>query len=208
MIQKGSPMVDSDGQASFGTKSLEAFNFYLQFADPSSDYYTWNDNIDNSLNLFSQGDLAIMFNYQSAVQIIKEKNPYLSFGASLMPQFDTGRPMNYSDYWGLAVSAQSANKVASWNFVVSATADPKVSEAYLGANGKPPALRSLIDKYKNDPSLGVFAKQALTAKSWSQPDSNGVKQILSDMIESVINGKLSSDKALGQAVNQILSLSQ
>lgn len=208
MIQKGSSMVGNQGQIDLGTKGLEAFNFYIQFADPSNEYYTWNDNIDNSLNLFSQGDLATMFNYQSVVSLIKEKNPYLNFGVSPMPQFNIERPMNYSDYWGLTVSAQSANKTAAWNFVISAAADVKISEAYLRANGKPPALRSLIDKYKSDPNLGVFAKQALTAKSWSQPDNNDVKQIFSDMIESVINGKLSSDKALGQAVNQIMSLSQ
>jgi len=206
MIQKGSQMISGQGQSDFGLRGLEAFNFYLQFADSSSDYYTWNDNIDNSLNLFSQGDLAMTFNYQSAVSLIKERNPYLNFGVSLMPQFDVEPPINYSDYWGLAVSAQSANKVAAWNFIASAAANPKISEVYLKANGKPPALRSLIDKYKNDPNLGVFAKQALTAKSWSQSDNNSIKQILSDMIESVVSGKLSSDKAMGQAISRINSL--
>lgn len=208
MLQAESKMVDNQGRANFGQSGLSAFNFYLQFANPSSGYYTWNDNIGNSVDLFSQGDLAVIFDYQSSIPLIKEKNPYLNLGIGDMPQSNLEQPVNYSDYWGLAVSRQSKNQILAWNFIASATADPKISGIYLEANGKPPALRSLIDKYKNDSNLGVFAKQALTAKSWSKPDSENVKQIFSNMIEYVLSGKLSSDRALEQAKNQINALSQ
>jgi len=206
MLQAGSEMNDSQGAVDFGQNGLAALNFYIQFANPSSDYYTWNDNLGNSLDLFSDGDVAVIFNYQSAISAIKEKNPYLNFGVSPMPQFNVSQPVNYSNYWGLAVSAQSANKVAAWNFVAGAAVDPAVSTAYLEASGKPPALRSLIDKYKNDANLGVFARQALTAKSWLQPDNSSVEGIVSNMIESVISGKLSSEKAMTQAKNEINDL--
>ncbi|TRZ64657.1 MAG: extracellular solute-binding protein [Spirochaetia bacterium] len=206
MLQTGSQMVDSQGQVNFGQSGLSAFNFYIQFANPSSGYYTWNDNIGNSIDLFSQGDLAVIFNYQSSIVLIKEKNPYLNLGVGAMPQSNLDQPVNYSDYWGLAVSRQSKNQILAWNFVAAVTADPKISDIYLQTSGKPPALRSLIDKYKNDSNLGVFAKQALTAKSWSKPDSENVKQIFSNMIEYVLNGKLSSDRALEQAKNQVNAL--
>ncbi|MFH1347048.1 MAG: extracellular solute-binding protein [Spirochaetota bacterium] len=208
MLQAGSQMVDSQGQINFSQNGLSAFNFYIKFANPSNSYYTWNDNIGNSINIFSQGDLAAIFDYQSSISLIKEKNPYLNLGVGVMPQSNLEQPVNYSDYWGLAVSRQSKNQVLSWNFAAAVTADPKISDAYLQASGKPPALRSLIEKYKNDSNLGVFAKQALTAKSWMKPDSESVKQIFSNMIESVLSGKLSSDKALEQAKNQINALSQ
>jgi len=206
MLQMGSSMVDTQGLASFGSNGLSAFNFYLQFANPSNSYYTWNDNIGNSTDLFSQGDAAAIFNYQSSISSIKEKNPYLNLGIGAMPQFDVEQPVNYASYWGLAVSRQSANQTAAWSFIAGVTADQTVSEAYIRASGKPPALRSLIEKYKNDASLGVFARQALTAKSWNMPDNESVKQIFSNMIEYVLSGKLSSDKALEQARNQINAL--
>jgi len=206
MLQYKSQMLDSQGKVSFGNEGLNAFNFYLQFADPSSQYYTWNDNIGNSIDDFSNGDAAIIFDYQSALAKIKEKNPYMNIGVGQMLQFDLSQPVDYADYWGLAVSYQSANKVAAWNFVAGVTADQTIADTYLQTSGKPPALRSLIDKYKNDPDLGVFAKQALTARSWTQPDVAEVRQTFSNMIESVLNGKLSSDKAIKQAESQINSL--
>jgi ABC-type glycerol-3-phosphate transport system substrate-binding protein len=123
-----------------------------------------------------------------------------------MPQLNIEQFINYSDYWGIAVSRQSKNQISGWNFIIAVTADPDMSEIYLKATGKPPALRSLIEKYKTDANLSVFAKQALTAKAWMKSDSKVINQIISNMIEYVLSGKLSSDKAMNQAKNEINDL--
>ncbi len=206
ILQSGSQIVDKQGQVTLGQDALSAFNFYIQFADPSGSYYTWNDNIGNSIELFSRGDLATIFDYQSSLASIKARNPYLNIGISAMPQSNLAQPINYSDYWGLAVSRQSKNQILGWNFIIAVTADPKMSEIYLKAAGKPPALRSLIEKYKIDANLSIFAKQALTAKSWLKSDGKAINQIFSNMIGYVLNGKLSSDKAMNQAKNEINAL--
>lgn len=208
MLQAGSKMVDDNGQVNFDQNALSAFNSYIQFANPSSNYYTWNDNIGNSIDIFSQGDLAMIFNYQSSIPLIKAKNPYLNLGVSFMPQLKLEQFVSYSDYWGIAVSKQSKNQILGWNFIIAVTADPDMSEIYLEATGKPPALRSLIEKHKTDANLSVFAKQALTAKSWMKSDSKVINQIISNMIEYVLSGKLSSDRAMNQARNEINALSQ
>jgi len=200
--------MDQYGKISFGSEGLSALNFYVQFANPSSPYYTWNDNLGNSLDSFSQGQTAIIFDYASRISLIKEKNPYLNIGVSPMPQFNQDDPKNWADYWGLAVSNQSQKSSLGWNFILFATTNSQISEIFLQTAKKPPALRSLIEKYKNDPEMGVFARQALTARSWPQPDSASVKKIFSDMIESVLSGRLSSQNALEQAENEINSLNQ
>jgi len=207
MLQFGSQMIDQYGKINFGNQGLQALNFYLQFANPSSPYYTWNENLHYSLDSFSEGSTAIIFNYASQIPLIKAKNPYLSIGVTLTPQpAGVSQPIDYANYWGLSVSNQSRNSNLAWNFIFSATTNPQISEIYLQAVKKPPALRSLIEKYKNDPELGVFAKQALTARSWPQPDSNVVKQTFSNMIESVLSGRLNSEQALRQAENEINEL--
>ncbi|OIO65176.1 hypothetical protein AUJ30_01485 [Candidatus Wolfebacteria bacterium CG1_02_39_135] len=207
MLQFGSQMIDQYGKINFGNQGLQALNFYLQFANPSSPYYTWNENLHYSLDSFSEGSTAIIFNYASQIPLIKAKNPYLSIGVTLTPQpAGVSQPIDYANYWGLSVSNQSRNSNLAWNFIFSATTNSQVSEIYLQAVKKPPALRSLIEKYKNDPELGVFAKQALTARSWPQPDSNVVKQTFSNMIESVLSGRLNSEQALRQAENEINEL--
>ena len=206
MMQFGSQMRDQYGRVNFGSEGLKALNFYIQFANPSSPYYTWNDNLNYSLDSFAQGSTAVIFDYASQIPLIKNKNPYIRIGVAPMPQpFDAaqGKPINYANYWGLAVSNQSKRLSLSWNFVLYATANPQASEIYLQAAKLPPALTSLIEKYKNDPELGVFARQALTARSWRQPDSNVVKQTFSNMIESILNGRLNSGQALRQAENEI-----
>ncbi len=206
MMQFGSQMADKNNRINFGTKGLQALNFYIQFANPASPYYTWNDNLPYSLDSFSQGLTAVIFNYSSQISSIKNKNPYLNLGISAIPQINTNQPVNYANYWGLSVSNQSKNPVEAWNFIIYATTDPQLSEIYLQITHKPPALRVLIEKYKNDPDLGVFVKQALSARSWWQPDSTGVKQSFSNMIESILNGRLSSENALKQAENEINGL--
>jgi len=207
MLQFGSQMIDQYGKINFGNQGLQALNFYLQFANPSSPYYTWNENLHYSLDSFSEGSTAIIFNYASQIPLIKAKNPYLSIGVTLTPQpAGVSQPIDYANYWGLSVSNQSRNSNLAWNFIFSATTNSQVSEIYLQAVKKPPALRSLIEKYKNDPELGVFAKQALTARSWPQPDSNVVKQTFSNMIELVLSGRLNSEQALRQAENEINEL--
>lgn len=207
MRQFGSQMIDQYGKINFGNQGLQALNFYLQFTNPSSPYYTWNENLRYSLDSFSEGSTAIIFNYASQIPLIKAKNPYLRIGVSLMLQ-PTGasQPINFANYWGLSVSNQSRNYVLAWNFILFATANPQISEIYLQAAKKPPALLSLIEKYKNDSEIGVFARQALTARSWRQPDNAAIKKIFSNMIESILSGRLNSEQALRQAENEINEL--
>ncbi|MDP3015353.1 MAG: extracellular solute-binding protein [bacterium] len=207
MMQFGSKMIDDYGKSSFVREGLPALNFYLQFSNPNSPYYTWNENLRYSLNSFSDGSTAMIFNYASRIPLIKAKNPYFNVGIAPMPQ-PTGisQPLNYADYWGLSVSNQSRQSDLAWNFILFASANPQTAEIYLQAAKKPPALRSLIQKYINDPELGVFSRQALTARSWRQPDSNAIKQIFSNIIESILSGKISPQQGLEQAENEINGL--
>ncbi len=208
MLQLGTQMINQSGEAEFArTGADKALNFYLQFSNPNSQSYTWNDNLRPSLDNFSQGGAGAIFNYQSAISVIKAKNPYLNLAVSPMLQLaGANQPINYADYWGLTVSNQSQNPGIAWNFILYFSADPAIAEQYLEISKRPPALRSLIQKYLNDPDLGVFASQALTARSWAQPDSAGVRRIFSDMIESVLSGRLLIDSALEQAENEVNSL--
>ena len=213
MLQFGAKMANDDGRANFSqdegkNKGLQAFNFYLQFSNPQSQYYTWNDNLQNSIDGFSQKNTAIIFDYASAMDVIRTKNPYLNFSVSPIFQFDINNPVNYASYSGLAVSKQiDSSKVAgAWDFIISALTNSQIMEQYALSSGQPPALRELINKYSADPDFGVFANQALTARSWPQPDGPATQEIFSKAIESALTGKLSPQKALETAESEINSL--
>ena len=53
-----------------------------------------------------------------------------------------------------------------------------------------------------DPDYSVFAQQALTARSWYQPNATSIETYFADMIESVIDGT-SLREALQRAEGQI-----
>lgn len=213
MMQNGVSMVNAERtEADFGARGgsesgLTAFNFYLQFANAGSPYYTWNDNQESSLDSFVAGQTAMVFKYRSQIQEIKSRAPFLNFGVAPMLQLEgSERHTNYADYWGLAVSKRTQSPLQAWNFVVYTTTNPDIMRKYSQTTGSPPALRALVNENLADVNLGIFAKQALTARSWYQADESAIREIFSRTISRVLTGQASPERALGEAQEQITEL--
>lgn len=213
MLQRGVEFTDqSNTRASFahGTglvyPGLEALKFYTQFANPLSPLFTWSERFPYSIDSFASGNTAIMFNYAHEIPSLKSKNPFLDFLVAPLPQLASVTPTKYStyaNYWGLTVSKQSQYPTWAWDFVLSVTTDESIIGPYLEKTRKPPALLTLIDKKRNDPVLGIFARQALTAGSWWQQDNFAIDDIFSNMIREVIRGELSAESAIVKAENDV-----
>ncbi|MBI2024490.1 MAG: extracellular solute-binding protein [Candidatus Harrisonbacteria bacterium] len=208
-LQAGTQMTAPDfSRATFSAgQGSSALNFYLKFANPLSQFYTWSDGVTYSLDSFAAGETAIMFNYSHQIAFLKEKNPFLNFRVAPMLQpRDRTTDVNFANYWGVAALAKSPQQAVAKNFILFLTANPTISQQYLTATGKPPALRMLINRYQSDPQLGIFANQALTARSWPQVDNVAVENALSGMIESILAGRSPADRALREAENAITNL--
>ena len=205
MIQAGSSITNANGQAFFNNEAgHESLSFYTFFSNPASAYYSWNDNLPDSLEAFSQGRVVMIIDYASSREKIDGLNPYLNYTVSALPQAAKNPDIvkNYADYWSLGVSAISQYPTNAWDFIFYLI-NGQQAKQYLTNTGKPPASRVVINDFLNDEKIGVFAKQALSAKSWRQEDSVKNRQIFTNMIESVVNGRLSIDTALNQAVEEI-----
>ena len=70
---------------------------------------------------------------------------------------------------------------------------------FLNAAARPAARRDLIEQQKTDPDLGVFAEQALAARSWYQVDNVAIETIFADMIDSINLGRQTLQDALKAA---------
>ncbi len=214
MLQAGTEMTNSDfSRATFATPigdihpGQDALDFYTQFSDKTNRFYTWNESLGNSLNAFAQGKAAMMLNYGEKQKALKDLNPFLKFSIAPMPQPTLTDPaVNYASYWGLAVSNQSKNPDWAWDMIIYLATNEPALGSYLQKTGRSPALRTLIQKDINDSAIGVFAKQALTARSWPQIDEKFVADTFSQMISSVVNGQLDSKTALAQAEKSISDL--
>ncbi len=178
---------------------LDAFNFYLQFSNPGSPYYTWDDSMGDAEDSFVQGKTAILFDYASAINDIKQKAPFLDIGVAPMPQPTNASVfVNYPNYEGLAV-ARYGQVASAWDFVITLATTQSEVAMYNNDTGTPPALRSAIQANANDPVMSVFGTQALTARSWHEVNATEIDDTMNAAIVSVLNGSSDSTKALQTA---------
>ncbi len=216
MLQNGTRMTNDEfTNATFAGAEdglftgLDALDFYVKFSDPADTYYTWNESMENSLDTFAKGRVGMVFGYLSDKKTIKSKNPFLRFKAAPLPQpSDASAAVNTARYWGLAVSNHSQTPEWAWDLILYLATNEAAAEKYMNATGESPALRTLIQKYAEDPNIGVFAKQALTARSWPLINEQLVTSTLSTMIHAVATKKLDSRTAISQAEEQITAAMQ
>lgn len=218
MLQNGTQMTSTNGSSvTFATGSnttggsddsgLNAFNYYLQFANAADPNYTWNDGLGTALASFTQGKTAAIFDYSSAIAQIKAQAPFLNYGIAAMPQpANATVAVNYANYNGLAVSRNSAQSAAAWSFIINLTTSAADENIYTKDTGAPPALRSVIAADLSDPALAVFASQALTATSWYESNSEQIDGIMNTAIQNVLNGAADSTTALTEAQMSINSI--
>lgn len=113
MIQQGSPMNSGDRVAINNKESKSALTFYTEFAKTTSPFYSWNSRLHNSLDAFSEGQLAMMFNYSWQIEVIKKKSPKLNFAVAPFPQVPNKLRVSYANYWGYGVSKNKIIKADS-----------------------------------------------------------------------------------------------
>lgn len=184
--------VRSDGAGTF-SPGVEALRFYTDFANPGLRSYTWNRDQDYSIDAFIEGEAAMMLNYPHHIATVRARAPQMRLGIARAPQpaslIAAQRAVDYAGYFGVAVARtdDTARAEAAWRFL-SYLSEPEFQRAYADATGHIPARRDLLPSLASHPDFGVFAQQALTARSWYQPDNVAVETILADAIESVLDG--------------------
>lgn len=116
MMQNKTEMVNankrSTGMTNRGTKpdgqstipGADALAYYTQFSNPDSALYSWNNEMHYSLDAFSEGTLAMMFNYSWHMNTIRSKNAKINFNVAQVPQVYENSKVNYANYWGFGVA--------------------------------------------------------------------------------------------------------
>ncbi|KKR22034.1 MAG: Extracellular solute-binding protein family 1 [Parcubacteria group bacterium GW2011_GWE2_39_37] len=213
MMQNGAVMMNENEQVMFNTippghsdqynPGLEALRFYTDFANPAKEVYSWNKELDNSLKMFTQNNLAIMFGYAYHLPIIRADAPKLNFAVAKLPQIEnSGKTMNFANYWVESVSKKSKYIDESWDFIQFITKAEQV-KSYLDKTKKPTALRALVDKQIEDQDIGVFAEQVLTAKSWYHgKGASAEEKIIHEMVDSV-NAGASIEESINLAARRV-----
>lgn len=231
MMQNYTEMMDESGTVKFQltperlknksySPGIDALRFYTDFSNTSKEIYCWNKDMEDSMTLFSQGKVAMMFGYPYMAAQIKANSPKLNFSISKLPQIEGNDRVNFANYWTEVVSSKitsdpknlakgkeyAKNKNdAAWDFLQFMTAAEQ-AQLYLNKTKKTTALRALVDKQKDDLSIGVFAEQVLTAKSWYKGnDATAAEKIMEEMIEQTA---IDPEKISGNLNNASLKIQQ
>lgn len=231
MMQNGVEMFDEKIKMAVFERfqsSRAVLDFYTKFAMGNSSYYTWNANMDYSIDSFRFGKTAMMVNYAYLAEKLRGLDPKFNFDIAPVPQYDLNNQVNFANYWGLAVAknkelvpARPGEKIRytnqdrineAWYYIQYMTTNVNkgtefdATKIYLEQNKKPAARRDLVEEQKGDVGLGVFAEQILTAKSWPQPDNLAVEEVFVQMINDVVSGKTTVYEALKTGASRINTL--
>ena len=209
MIQSGVRMTDVDNTSAMFSRSVNntpvgeiALRYYTDFANPNVRTYAWNNSQHYSIDAFTEGTVAMMFNYSHQAEILNQRATRLNYAIAPMPQISESDIKNYANYWAVAVSKNSLASNEAWRFAAY-LASKEGASSYLAETSRPAARRDIIDLQKNDLRLGIFANQALTAKSWYQIDSSAIESIFAEMIDNVNFGRLSVRESLQNAEAEV-----
>ncbi len=199
MMQNGATIINDSLQVKFHTipdfaknsaynPGLEALRFYSDFANPAKESYAWNSELNNSLDMFISGNLAMMFGYSYQIPAIRAAAPKLNFSVTKFPQIEGNPPtnINMANYWVETVSKKSKYQNEAWDFIQFIVKADQ-AKLYLEATKKPTALRSLIASQVDDNDIGVFASQVLTARSWYRGQNvTAAEEAIKEMIDAIL----------------------
>lgn len=189
-------------------RAKDALGFYTDFANPSKELYTWNSRQFYSIDAFFTGKVAMMFNYAYNIPELKEKNATLNFGVATIPGATSGgRSPTVANYWGLAVSEQSAYQSVAWDFISFLTSGEQYP-GYINATGRISARSDMLESQRQNPLFRPFIDQAPYMTTPYQPDERKMQDILDEMISSVNMGNATLDQALQKAQDRLKLLIQ
>jgi ABC-type glycerol-3-phosphate transport system substrate-binding protein len=210
MLQGGTKMYSPDftyatfDQEQDGTNpGALALQYFTQFADPSKSSYTWNAKSDNSVDAFTQNKLAMMLSYYYMRPQILDKGPNINWEVAAVPQIsETSVKVNLANYWGEAVAKNSKNPDVAWDFLNFITSKDSLTNYYT-KHKLISSRKDILATQINDTEIGVYAENALTAKSVFKKDAGGFETVFSNMIDDVSARGLTPSEAINNAAQQI-----
>lgn len=162
--------------------SMSVMNFYTDFANPTRDTYTWNEDMGNALDKFVNGSVAFFFGYSYHYPVIKARAPQLNVAILPMLQLNPEQPVNVANYWVQSVLDKSKNKNEAWS-LLNFLAHSKATKEYLDESGRPSALRTYIAPQLDNNELFPFVSQALVSESWYKgKDYDTTVKAMGDMV--------------------------
>ncbi len=193
---------DADNKAFYS--GAHALTFYTDFSNASKQAYTWNEDLPDSFEAFTQGLSAYFLGYAYHIPLIQKAAPTLNYDIAALPQVSLNQEINFANYWVQSVFVNSKNATQAWDFLYFATQAGNV-QPYLKETVLPSALRSIINTQAEDyPQIDIFIKQSLTSSSWYHGKNyRTVDEAFKLMIDEVVKAETTPKDAVEKAAKTI-----
>ncbi len=192
--------------------AVSAVSFFVDFADPSRRIYSWNRNLPDSLEYFSQGRSALYLGRAGDIKEIQLRNPNLNFDVAPLPYLREGRSeprirnVVTGQMEGLAISRSTKDIQRSLSAIMFLTGSKSlgVLEAEFAT---PPVRRDMLsNRTRQEFYIDVFYDSAIRSRSWFDPDPNQTDQIIREMIESITGGREGVNSAIKRAHQSLMDI--
>ncbi|MEA2097801.1 MAG: extracellular solute-binding protein [Patescibacteria group bacterium] len=232
IMQGGGKVIDNKGKTDINkeievnvingvekrTPGKRGIEFYMGFANPRKETYSWNSDQENCVKAFAYGKVAMIIGYNYYIKNLLAINSDLNYGISQMPQLENSTLVNFSNVTIPVVSNSSNCKVEpvefsdevdcakiSWSFLSSAI-EKENSKQYLDSTGKVAARKDLIqEQIKSGDKVGIFARQVESSQSYNKFNDK-IDNILVEMIDKINLDREEIDRIVDEAVEKIENL--
>jgi multiple sugar transport system substrate-binding protein len=196
--------------------ALSALEFYLSFASPVSNRYSWSTDSEKNTEQFLEGKLAYIINYRSFDSEIQERNNRLNYSVAPLPQLDPDNRKTYGKFYLDGINRQleldteqnPRDPVASKKLSVARgfmyyLSTAEAQELFAVETGLPSAHREVLEsQLAGDERLRVFASGALVADNYYKPDPNRVDKMWGDLIYRVQFENNTAQESLSKAIQE------
>ncbi|MBP9827257.1 extracellular solute-binding protein [Candidatus Saccharibacteria bacterium] len=195
MLQNGAQMTDTPPtKATFAqpdsagvNAGAKALDFYMSFARPDKQNYSFNDTLGYSVKAFAESKVAMMINYPFKSLEVNQFNPELNYTMTKLPQIKGEKEINFAQYWVEMVNKNSTKSEIAWDFIrFAATRD--IQEKFSQATLRPTSRKDLVKSQSGDRLLGPFASQTETAKTFYRGNDKEMNGYFYNAIVSVLSG--------------------
>jgi len=199
---------DGELEVVFGNEggSDSVLGFYTEFSDPRKSTYSWNTAIQNSLDAFAAGNLALFFGFSSDYPRIVARNPHIDIGVAEFPQIETGTIRStYGDLYSIALLVNSPNLNQAFSAAISLTHGVYPASISL-TEGLVPARLDLLSNKPVDERFPIYFDSAIKTKVWLDPDPDSTRAIMRRAVAEVTIGRLDPAAAIQEAKSQLEEL--
>ncbi len=201
----------ANGGSSTSTDTLpavQALTFYTSFADPTSNDYSWNNALPESLQNFLAGKSAFYIGRASELFNIQAQNPNLNFDVSQLFQSQNAtRPVTFGSFVAVGIMKNAPNMTAAYAAATQMASGTNIDDLSKRFS-LPPVRRDLLQIAQSNPYVSVFFQAALSAFSWPDPNPASTNSIFHDMITNVNSNTTDVQTAIYDATRDLQSTIQ